>query len=150
MHNSVEIFTDGACKGNPGIGGWGVLLRYGQIEKQLKGVEQDTTNNRMEMLAAIKALEALKKPCQLSLFTDSKYLKQGITEWIHTWKKNNWQSASKKKIKNLDLWQRLDQLNSKHQINWQWVKGHSGHKENTLVDALANAAIQEYRENASL
>ena len=148
--NSVDIFTDGACKGNPGIGSWAALLRYEQTEKQLHGVEPKTTNNRMEVLAAIKALEALKRPCQVNLFTDSQYLKQGITLWINTWRQNNWQTAIKKKIKNLDLWQRLDQLNNQHSVNWHWVKGHSGHKENTLVDALANEAIRAYKNRTKL
>ena len=141
----VMIFTDGACKGNPGPGGWAALLRYQSSEKQLQGAEATTTNNRMEMLAAIKALEELKQPCTVILCTDSQYLKRGITEWIYSWKKNNWQAAAKKQIKNLDLWQRLDHLVQIHQVEWQWVKGHSGHPENTLVDQLANEAVKAHQ-----
>ena len=144
--SSVHIFTDGACKGNPGLGGWAALLRYEHMEKKIQGAEPETTNNRMEMLAAIKALETLKRPCAIQLFTDSQYLKQGITTWIHNWKRNNWQIAVKKKIKNLDLWQRLDSLSQIHHIQWQWVKGHSGHPENTLADKMANDAIKAYRQ----
>lgn len=143
MSKKVEIFTDGACKGNPGPGGWGALLRYNGSEKQLKGGEPDTTNNRMELMAAIEALQALKRPCQVVLTTDSQYVRKGITEWIHGWKKKNWKNASKKPVKNADLWKRLDELAQQHQIEWHWVKGHSGHPENELADQLANDAISE-------
>ncbi len=140
---SIQIFTDGACRGNPGPGGWGVLLRYKDTEKQLLGAETDTTNNRMELTAAIKGLEALRKSCQVDLYTDSKYLKDGMTSWLKQWKKNNWKNAQKKPVKNADLWQTLDKLAEAHNIKWHWVKGHSGHPENELADALANQAIDE-------
>jgi ribonuclease HI len=139
----VEIFTDGACKGNPGPGGWGVLLRFQNKEKTLYGAEKDTTNNRMELLAAIKALEALKYPCQVALYSDSQYLRNGITTWIHQWKRNGWRTAKKAEVKNADLWQRLDALALQHSIAWHWVKGHAGHRENEMADALANKAIVE-------
>lgn len=142
-NNPVVIFTDGACKGNPGPGGWGVLLRYNGTEKHLKGAESDTTNNRMELMAAIKGLEALKRPCDVSLTTDSQYVRQGITEWIHNWKKRGWRTAGKKPVKNADLWQRLDELAAEHTVEWHWVKGHSGHPDNERVDQLANEAITE-------
>lgn len=142
MTKMVEIFTDGACSGNPGPGGWGALLRCDGKEKELNGGEVLTTNNRMEMMAAIKALEALKYPCEVDLYTDSKYLKDGITQWIHGWKKKNWHTASKEPVKNADLWQILDPLTQRHQIIWHWVKGHSGHIENERVDALARQAIE--------
>jgi ribonuclease HI len=137
----VEIFTDGACRGNPGPGGWGAVLRYKGTEKELCGAEADTTNNRMELTAAIKALESLKRRCRVSLTTDSVYVRSGITEWMHGWKKKNWMTASKKAVKNIDLWQQLDQVSSQHDIEWHWVKGHSGHRENDRADALANLAI---------
>ena len=139
----VEIFTDGACRGNPGPGGWGAILRYKKSEKHIKGGEPLTTNNRMELTAAIKALEALKKPCTIKITTDSQYLRQGITIWIHRWKKRNWNGKSKKQVKNIDLWQRLDTIVQPHTINWHWVKGHSGHRENELADQLANQAIDD-------
>ncbi len=139
----VEMFTDGACRGNPGPGGWGVLLRYGEVEKTLYGGEQHTTNNRMELMAVIKGLEALKKPCKLKITTDSKYVLGGITEWMPNWKKRNWKTASKKPVQNVDLWQQLDALVSQHEIEWDWVKGHSGHPENDLADELANRGIDE-------
>jgi ribonuclease HI len=137
------MFTDGACRGNPGPGGWGVLLRYGEVEKTLYGGEQHTTNNRMELMAVIKGLEALKKPCKLKITTDSKYVLGGITEWMPNWKKRNWKTASKKPVQNVDLWQQLDALVSQHEIEWDWVKGHSGHPENELADELANRGIDE-------
>ncbi|TAL64047.1 MAG: ribonuclease HI [Legionella sp.] len=140
---NVEIYTDGACKGNPGPGGWGVLLRCKGQEKSLYGGETFTTNNRMELLAAIKGLESLNRHCEVDLYTDSQYLRQGITEWIHTWKKNGWRNSKKEDVKNADLWQLLDTIAKKHKIRWHWVKGHSGHKENDIVDALANKAIEE-------
>ncbi|HAT1884253.1 TPA: ribonuclease HI [Legionella pneumophila] len=139
----VEIYTDGACKGNPGPGGWGVLLRYNGREKTLHGGEAQTTNNRMELMAAIKGLEALKRPCEVDLYTDSQYLQQGMKEWIKTWKKNGWRNSKKELVKNAELWQSLDNLASIHNIHWHWVKGHSGHLENDLVDALANLGIEE-------
>ncbi|WP_415894251.1 ribonuclease HI [Neptuniibacter sp. PT8_73] len=139
----VEIFTDGACKGNPGPGGWGAVMRYGDAEKQLWGGEQDTTNNRMELLAAIKALETLNRPCEVILTTDSQYVRQGITEWIDGWKKRGWKNSQKKPVKNADLWQRLDKATEPHSIDWRWVKGHSGHPENELADQLANRGVEE-------
>jgi ribonuclease HI len=142
----VHIFTDGACRGNPGPGGWGALLRFRGKEKSLRGAEPDTTNNRMEMMAAIGALEALKRSSMVSLTTDSKYLKDGITEWLANWKKRGWKTAAKKPVKNEDLWRRLDTLVQQHQIEWHWVKGHSGHDENEYVDQLANQAIDEMLE----
>ncbi|WIO75593.1 ribonuclease HI [Porticoccaceae bacterium LTM1] len=146
---SVEIFTDGACRGNPGPGGWGALLRYNNTEKQLHGGEPETTNNRMELMAAIKALEALKQPCHVILTTDSQYVRQGITSWMHGWKRNGWKTASKKPVKNQDLWQLLDKESEKHQIDWHWVKGHSGHRENEIADQLANKGIDELAGEAS-
>ncbi|HVL02688.1 MAG TPA: ribonuclease HI [Dongiaceae bacterium] len=139
----VEIFTDGACKGNPGPGGWGVVLRYQGQTKTLKGAEPDTTNNRMELTAALEGLKALKRACQVTLTTDSEYVRKGITEWIHGWKKKGWRTASKQPVKNADLWQALDEAASQHQVQWHWVKGHSGHPENELCDQLANEAIEE-------
>lgn len=139
----VEIFTDGACKGNPGPGGWGAVMRYGDAEKQLWGGEHDTTNNRMELLAAIKALETLNRPCEVVLTTDSQYVRQGITEWIDGWKKRGWKNSQKKPVKNADLWQRLDKATEPHSIDWRWVKGHSGHPENELADQLANRGVEE-------
>lgn len=140
---SVEIFTDGACRGNPGPGGWGALLRYNGNEKLIYGSAADTTNNRMEMMAAIQALESLKRPCKVSLSTDSQYLKKGITEWLKDWKGRGWKTASKKPVKNIDLWQRLDNVVQQHQIAWHWVRGHDGHVENEIADGLANQAINE-------
>ena len=139
----VKIFTDGACKGNPGPGGWGALLRYGDKEKHLWGGEAETTNNRMELEATIQALRALKRECQVILTTDSQYVRKGITEWIHGWRKNGWKTAAKKPVKNADLWQALDELTKKHQVEWRWVKGHSGHPENELADQLANRGVEE-------
>ncbi|HEY9033180.1 MAG TPA: ribonuclease HI [Pseudomonadales bacterium] len=139
----VEIYTDGACKGNPGPGGWGVLLRYKGQEKQLYGGEAHTTNNRMELLAAIEGLAALKKPCRVQLTTDSSYVKNGIEQWLARWKKNGWRAADKKPVKNVDLWQRLDAEAARHQVSWHWVKGHSGHSENEMADALANRGVEE-------
>lgn len=143
MSKLVEIFTDGACRGNPGPGGWGVLLRYGKIEKSLHGGEKETTNNRMELVAAIKALEFLKKPCEIVLTTDSEYVRRGITEWIDRWKSRNWKTANRQPVKNVDLWMKLNQLSDCHEIEWRWVKGHSGHRENDMVDNLANQGIDE-------
>lgn len=143
MTNQVEIYTDGACRGNPGPGGWGVLMRYKNHEKTLYGSEAHTTNNRMELMAAIEGLKRLNKPCVVSLYTDSQYLRQGITQWIHSWKKNGWKTANKKSVKNDDLWRELDKLVGQHDIEWHWVKGHSGHPENERADQLANQAIDE-------
>ena len=139
----VEIFTDGACRGNPGPGGWGAVLRYGKHEKELYGGEACTTNNRMELTAAIKALESLKRSCSVQLTTDSSYVRNGITEWLLEWKKRGWKTAAKKPVKNIDLWQRLDQAVQAHQVSWHWVKGHSGHPENERADKLANRGIDE-------
>lgn len=144
MKHQVEIFTDGACHGNPGKGGWGVLLRSQKKEETtLYGGEVATTNNRMELTAVIMALESLQKPCKIILTTDSKYVLIGITEWIHNWKKKDWKTASGKPVKNVDLWLRLDQACYPHDIDWKWVKGHNGHRENELVDALANRGANE-------
>lgn len=139
----VLIFTDGACRGNPGPGGWGALLRYGQHEKKLLGAESETTNNRMELMAAIQALASLREGCVIELYTDSQYVQKGITNWITTWKKKNWKKSDNHPVKNADLWQELDKQTKRHKITWHWVKGHNGHIENELVDALANRAIDE-------
>mgnify|MGYP001062729329 CR=1 FL=1 len=141
MPPCVEIFTDGACRGNPGPGGWGALLRYNGVEKTLSGAEPLTTNNRMELMAAIVALESLKRPCQVVLTTDSEYVRKGITEWMENWKRRGWKTADKKPVKNEDLWRRLDEAASRHEVTWAWVRGHSGHPENERVDRLASAAI---------
>ena len=143
---TVEVFTDGACKGNPGPGGWGALLRYGNTEKELYGYQAESTNNQMELMAAIRGLEALTRPSKVVLTTDSQYVRQGITKWIHNWKKNNWKTAQKKEVKNKELWQQLDAAAEKHDLQWNWVKGHSGHVENERVDELANKAIDENRK----
>ena len=143
MMNKVEIFTDGACKGNPGPGGWGAILRYGTTEKEIYGASKNTTNNIMELTAVIESLKNLKKPCELIITTDSKYVKNGITEWIHNWKKNGWRTAAKKEVKNKKLWVELDSLIQIHSVSWDWVKGHSGHPENERADLLANVAIEE-------
>ena len=140
---TVEIYTDGACKGNPGPGGWGVLLRHNGKEKTLKGAEPHTTNNRMELTAAIMGLAALTRPCQVDLYTDSQYLRQGMMEWMAQWKKKGWRNSKKEPVKNVDLWQKLDELATRHQIKWHWIKGHAGHPENELADTLANQAIEE-------
>lgn len=137
----VSIYTDGACKGNPGPGGWGAVLRFGEHERELFGGELDTTNNRMELTAAIEALKLLKEPCRVALTTDSVYVRDGVTKWIHGWRKNGWRTAAKKPVKNQDLWQALDVEVARHQIDWHWVKGHSGHSENERADALANRGI---------
>ena len=147
---TVEIYTDGACRGNPGIGGWGAILRFNGKEKHINGAEKDTTNNRMELTAAIKGLEALKGNYQVSLTTDSEYLRKGMLEWMANWKKRNWKTASKLPVKNKDLWQQLDALSEKYTIEWHWVKGHSGHAENELADQLANEAIDAMLLNDKL
>lgn len=143
MATVVEIFTDGSCLGNPGIGGWGVLMRYGLVEKTFSGSCSQTTNNRMELFAAIYALEALKVISVVDLTTDSKYVQQGVLQWMHNWKKNNWRTAARKEVKNKDLWQRLDIQASKHNVSWHWVKGHAGHRENDIVDKLAQDAARQ-------
>jgi ribonuclease HI len=139
----VDIFTDGACSGNPGPGGWGVLLRYGGQEKELHGGEAATTNNRMELMAAIRALESLKRPVKARLHTDSQYVMKGITEWIHDWKRRGWRTADKKPVKNVDLWQRLEAALAQHDVKWLWVRGHAGHAENERADELARRGIAE-------
>ena len=144
----VIIHTDGACSGNPGPGGWAAILAFGDHEKELKGGELLTTNNRMELMAAIAALEALKRPCRVDLHTDSQYLRNGITSWITKWKQNGWRTADKKPVKNADLWRRLDTALSNHEIRWHWVRGHAGHDINERADALARQAIAEIRSNA--
>ncbi|HID80800.1 MAG TPA: ribonuclease HI [Chromatiales bacterium] len=149
MAQVVEIFTDGACRGNPGPGGWGALLRFQGKEKKLSGAEAETTNNRMEMTAVIRALEALTHArYPVILTTDSRYVKDGITKWLSGWKKNGWKTAAKKPVKNIDLWEVLDKLVSEHDIEWHWVKGHSGHAENELVDELANQAIDKMQQKS--
>ena len=144
----VEIYTDGACRGNPGPGGWGVVLRRGKVEKELYGGAPQTTNNQMELTAVIRALEALKEPCDVTLYTDSKYVIDGITQWIHGWKRNGWRTASKQPVKNGEIWQQLDKAAARHTIQWKWVKGHSGHPENERADQLANRGIDEMQQGA--
>lgn len=141
MSEIVEIFTDGACRGNPGPGGWGAIIRFGKNEKQISGSASETTNNRMELTAAIRALEALNRQCKVKLTTDSEYVKKGIVEWLPGWKKRGWKTAAKKAVKNIDLWKALEQVAAPHDVKWCWVRGHSGHPENELVDQLANQAI---------
>ena len=143
MNNVIEAFTDGACRGNPGPGGWGVLLRYNGHEKRLFGGEAETTNNRMELMAVIKALESLNKQCKVKVTSDSQYVLKGINEWMDNWKKRGWKTAAKKPVKNVDLWQRLDKARENHNVEWVWVKGHSGHIENEIADELANQGIDE-------
>ena len=144
---SVEIFTDGACRGNPGPGGWAALLRKGDTEKMISGAEEISTNNQMELMAAIQGLEQLKKPVRVTLTTDSQYVRQGITKWIAGWKRNGWMTSQKKPVKNKELWQRLDVAVAEHQVEWLWVKGHSGHRENEMVDQAANDAIDTMQAN---
>ena len=138
---TVNIYTDGACRGNPGQGGWGVLIEYKEIRKEYFGGQNHTTNNQMELMAAIEGLKALNEPCEVNLTTDSKYVMQGITAWIENWKKNNWKNASKKDVKNKDLWVELDKQTKVHKVKWNWVKGHSGHEQNEIADQLANKGI---------
>jgi len=145
----VQVFTDGACSGNPGPGGWGVVLRFGDKERELCGGADNTTNNRMELTAAIEGLRALNEPCEVVLTTDSTYVKDGITRWLANWKKNGWKTAAKKAVKNRDLWQELDQQTSRHAVQWQWVKGHSGHSENERADALANQGMDKVKGSAN-
>jgi ribonuclease HI len=142
----VTIHTDGACSGNPGPGGWGAILAFGDHVKEIKGAEPNTTNNRMALMAAISAFEALKRPCRVDLHTDSQYLRNGIMSWINTWKRNGWRTADKKPVKNVDLWQRLDAALKPHQVRWHWLKGHAGHVQNERADVLAREAIAEIRE----
>ena len=141
MSNKIELYVDGACSGNPGPGGWGVLLRYQGVEKELSGAERNTTNNQMELMAAIQGLQALTRPCHVDVYTDSEYVKKGITLWIHNWQKRGWKNAANKPVKNQALWEQLDAATQRHQIAWHWVKGHSDHPENDRVDALAREAI---------
>ncbi|AWN34893.1 ribonuclease HI [Methylobacterium radiodurans] len=143
---SVRIYTDGACSGNPGPGGWGAILLYGDQEREISGGEAHTTNNRMELLAAIEALEALKRPCRVDLFTDSQYLRQGVTAWIHNWKARGWLTADRKPVKNEDLWRRIDAARQRHEVVWHWVKGHASDPLNNRVDALAVAAMAPFRK----
>jgi ribonuclease HI len=140
----VIIYTDGACRGNPGPGGWGVLLRYREHDKTLQGAKAHTTNNRMELTAAVEALMFLKESCRVDLYTDSQYVQKGISEWMHAWKKHHWKKADKTPVKNADLWQLLDKEAARHEVSWHWVKGHAGHPENELVDRIANQAIDEH------
>ena len=141
--SEVEIFTDGACRGNPGPGGWAAILRFGEVEKELSGYEPDTTNNRMEMMAAIAGLEALKRPCRVRLYSDSQYLRDGITKWIHGWKRNGWKTSAKKPVVNQDLWTELDRLVAEHRLQWTWTRGHSDHADNNRCDELATKAARE-------
>lgn len=143
MTGKVVMYTDGACKGNPGPGGWGVVLQYGDARKTMHGGEGQTTNNRMELMAAIQGLRALKRSCQVELYTDSQYVRKGITEWMAGWKRNGWKNSAKKPVKNADLWQELDAEAARHKVNWHWVKGHSGHPGNELADELANRGVAE-------
>lgn len=142
----IQIYTDGACRGNPGPGGWGALLKYGAKEKRLFGGEPHTTNNRMELMAAIQALRALKEPCEIILTTDSQYVRKGVSEWLANWKQRGWKNSAKEPVKNVDLWQMLDQEAAKHVIHWYWVRGHSGHVENEIADALANKGIDTLQD----
>lgn len=146
MTDTVKIFTDGACKGNPGPGGWGAVLRFRDQERQLYGGEAETTNNRMELMAVIEALKALKRRCQVEITTDSQYVKNGMTSWITGWKRNGWRTSNKQPVKNQDLWQALDALVQSHEVSWHWVKGHSGHAENELADQLANQGILNLKQ----
>lgn len=144
MSTPVFLYTDGACKGNPGPGGWGVLMRYGAHEKTLYGGEAETTNNRMELTAVIEGLRSLKRPCTVEIYTDSQYVMQGMREWIHGWKARGWKTAAKQPVKNVDLWQALDSETARHTVNWHWVKGHAGHPDNERADALANRGAAEF------
>ena len=143
MNNVLKIYTDGACRGNPGIGGWGAILKYESSIKEINGFEKETTNNIMELKAVIESLKLLNRKCNIIITTDSNYVKNGITKWIHNWKLNGWKTANKKPVKNKDLWMQLDELSKQHQIKWKWIKGHSGHPENERADTLANLAIDK-------
>lgn len=143
--NKVVIYTDGACSGNPGPGGWGAILRFGEHEKELKGGESETTNNRMELTAAIEALNALKRPCAIDLYTDSSYVRSGIQEWLEGWKRKNWRTSQNKPVKNADLWQALDEARDRHEVTWHWVKGHAGHPDNERADELARGGMAPYK-----
>ncbi|MEW7008867.1 ribonuclease HI [Lentilitoribacter sp. EG35] len=143
----IEIYTDGACSGNPGPGGWGAILRYQDNQKELKGGEANTTNNRMELTAAIESLNALKQTCKIDLYTDSVYVRDGILKWIDGWKKNNWRTAAKKPVKNVELWQALDEARSRHDVTWHWVKGHAGHPDNERADELARAGMEPFKKS---
>ncbi|MES0880148.1 ribonuclease HI [Roseibium sp. SCP14] len=143
--NRVTIYTDGACSGNPGPGGWGAILRFGEHERELNGGESETTNNRMELTAAIEALNALKRPCAVDLYTDSTYVRSGISEWMHGWKRKNWRTAANKPVKNADLWQALDAARDRHVVTWHWVKGHAGHPDNERADELARGGMAPYK-----
>ncbi len=147
MAEKVEIYTDGACQGNPGPGGWGLILRYKGVEKELSGFHPSTTNNRMELQAAIEGLKALKRPMEVDLFTDSQYLRDGVTKWLFQWKKNNWRTSNKKPVKNQDLWEQLDELIQHHHVEWHWVRGHVGHPENERADSLARQAIKDFLQS---
>ena len=144
-NDRVEVFTDGGCSGNPGPGGWGAVLRWRGEMKELSGGESDTTNNRMELMAAIQALETLKRPSRVHLVTDSNYLRHGITQWIHNWRRNGWKTAGKQPVKNRDLWERLDAALQRHEVTWEWTRGHAGHPENERADQLATEALKQYR-----
>ena len=146
----VDIFTDGACSGNPGPGGWGAVLRYGDVEKELCGGEADTTNNRMELLAAISALQALKTPCEVDLYTDSAYVKDGISKWIFGWKKNGWKTSDKNPVKNAELWQALEEARNRHKVTLHWVKGHAGHPENERADELARRGMEPFKKGKAV
>ncbi|MBN0987119.1 ribonuclease HI [Amphritea pacifica] len=148
MKKKINIYTDGACKGNPGPGGWGAVLEYGEHRKKLFGGEMNTTNNRMELMAAIEALSVLKESCEIVLTTDSQYVRKGITEWLAGWKRNGWKTSARKPVKNADLWQRLEEQTARHQIQWKWVKGHSGHPGNELADQLANKGVEQALQQA--
>lgn len=150
MTDVVEIYTDGACRGNPGPGGWAAILRYGDVEKELSGREDHTTNNRMELMAAIRGLEALNRRCRVRLLTDSQYVKKGVTEWLPAWKARNWKTASKSPVKNADLWQRLEAAAANHDVQWNWVRGHSGHEDNERVDVLARQAIDANEDQGQI
>ncbi len=145
MTDSVTIYTDGACSGNPGPGGWGAVLRFGENQRELNGGEAETTNNRMELTAAIESLNALKRPCSVDLYTDSVYVRDGITKWLHGWKRNGWKTAAKKPVKNVELWQALDEAKDRHEVRWHWVKGHAGHPENELADQLARDGMEPFK-----
>jgi ribonuclease HI len=145
VENRVTIYTDGACSGNPGPGGWGAILRFGEHERELYGGESETTNNRMELTAAIEALNALKRPCAVDLYTDSTYVRSGISEWMHGWKRKNWRTAANKPVKNADLWQALDAARDRHDVTWHWVKGHAGHPDNERADELARGGMAPYK-----